>query len=126
MNIKTAPANILSIDELIRAQAFLSIMLREIMANGFEDGAMEENLRRVNIELDTKLEAARLKELQMLKAQEIAITPRHERRQGLQSRIAELEAKLGITKTRPSRVPPPAAGEGIDSELRPATVKSDE
>lgn len=96
MNIKTGPANVLTIDELIISTAFLGLLSERVHDNGHDiPDSIKSELRACERELDEKLRGDDERRLALLKQRRDGLLTIPERRKSVESEISELEAKLG-------------------------------
>ena len=95
MNIRTAPVNAMTLDELIVAQAFLDLLTDRIHDNGFDvsDGirAEQDTIKR---ELDDRLRGDKQRRLKTLQMQREGLMSQAEKRKKVEDEIAALEADL--------------------------------
>lgn len=99
MNIKTGPVKVLSIDELIIAQAFLQTVGERIKENGQEiPASFAEDLKTVSVELFDRTKADKEKQLKVLKARRLGLSTLEEKRANADAEIARIEKELASTK----------------------------
>ncbi len=99
MNIKTAPANLMTIEELVIATAYLGLLSERIHDNGHDvPDSIKSELRACERELDEKLRGDDERRLALLKQRREGLLTIPERRKSVEAEIDALESKLGHNK----------------------------
>lgn len=99
MNIKTGPANVLTLEELIVAKAFLGGLSERISEDGHQvPDSMQTELRACERELDEKLRGDKERRLAILKQRREGLLTLSERRDTVDTEIKALEQELGLNK----------------------------
>lgn len=97
MNIRTSPANVMSIEELVVAVAFLSGLEERIHELGYEAPEhVKQDLRSCERELAEKVRGDKEKRLAQLKIRQESLLTQTERRKNVEAEIAQLQAELGL------------------------------
>lgn len=95
MNIRTAPVGILSIDELVIANAYLGVLADRIHENGHDvPSVVKDEAKAVQRELTERLRDDKERRLQVLRSRKEALLTLPERRKAVEEEIAALETEL--------------------------------
>ena len=98
MNVKTNNVKTLSIEDLIIGQALLQVMQDKIKENGHEvPSELATDIKAISSELDERLQADRERQLKVLEMRRLALSTIDEKRARLDTEIAALRGKLGVT-----------------------------
>lgn len=96
MNIRTAPVAVLSIDELITANAYLGVLADRIHENGHDvPSVVRDEQKAIQRELTERLRDDKERQLKVLESRREALLTVPERRKKVEDEIAKLRDELG-------------------------------
>lgn len=106
MNIRTAPVAVLSVEELIIANAHLGVLADRIHDNGHDvPSVVKDEAKAVQRELTERLRDDKQRQLKVLESRREALLTVPERRKKVEDEIARLRDELGESNGTAKRKP---------------------
>lgn len=102
MNIRTAPVAVLSIDELVIANAQLGVLADRIHDNGHDiPSIVKDEAKAIQRELTERLRDDKERQLKVLESRREALLTVPERRKKVEEEISRLRSELGSNGSKP-------------------------